>query len=410
MSTHEADIVPLPNATLVEASGVPTILEQIRPSWQARSLIQRVHRLLKVDPSSACQRIFNAAIHDLREKIDIAGLDIAQQAAAIHKLPQISKQDDLDEYPTSKVIQLAYRMGLLTRAEWRRIARCYEIRRDLEHEDDEYEAGVEDCVYIFKTCIEVVLSRDPVQAIRIKDVKELVNQPEVAEPSKELAEDYQHAPNARQEDICKFLLSTALDSEQVEIIRQNAYRFLSIFARHTQNQVKLNLVKFVQGKIGRNLLSRQMARVCIATGIFPYLRERQRVDFFDGFFAQMEKVSTNWRSHAEHGELLRNFRDCGGLVLCPISVRRKVISWMVLTYIGTTGGRTSFGNIRHVFYSNTAAPLIADMFKEAGGLISEDVQAAGKSKRVRHLCKHQHIARRFETLLDLLDGNNELDD
>jgi hypothetical protein len=40
-------------------------------------------------------------------------------------------------------------MGLLPRPEWRRVTRCYEIRRDLEHEDDEYEATVEDCIYIF---------------------------------------------------------------------------------------------------------------------------------------------------------------------------------------------------------------------------------------------------------------------
>ena len=67
-------------------------------------------------------------------------------------------------------------MGLLSRPEWRRVCRCYEIRRDLEHEDDEYEAGVEDCVYIFSTCIDVVLSRDPILIVRVTDFKELIEQ------------------------------------------------------------------------------------------------------------------------------------------------------------------------------------------------------------------------------------------
>jgi hypothetical protein len=49
-------------------------------------------------------------------------------------------------------------MGLLTRPEWRRLTRAYDIRRDLEHEDSEYEAGVEDCIYVFKTSIEAVLA------------------------------------------------------------------------------------------------------------------------------------------------------------------------------------------------------------------------------------------------------------
>jgi hypothetical protein len=360
--TDEEALVPLTSAELVQRSEVPTLLKEIRPEWQAKSLIQRVHRLLLVDPSSACQRIFNAAVHDLREKVDIAGLDVAEQTAQLSKLPPISRTEHLEDYSTAHLIDLAYRMGLLTRPEWRRLLRCYEIRRDLEHEDNEYEAGVEDCSYIFRTCINVVLSRDPIKAIRITDVKDLIGQPNVAEPTVELTEDYEYAPQARQEEICKFLFSTALDEGQVEIVRQNAYRFLAIFAQHTQNQVKLNLAHFAMDKIGRKSLSRQMARVCIATGIFGYLREKQREDFFLNFLSRMREVGVYWDAFSKHGVLLRNFQDCGGLIQCPASVRRDIVNWMVLTYIGTPGGVTRWGNVRHVFYSNTAAPLIKKMF------------------------------------------------
>ena len=76
-----SEIVPAPTVELVEASEVPTLLEKIRPAWQAKDLINRVRRLIAVDPSSACQRLFNASIHDLREKIIIAGVDIAREAA-----------------------------------------------------------------------------------------------------------------------------------------------------------------------------------------------------------------------------------------------------------------------------------------------------------------------------------------
>ena len=68
-------------AKMVVASGVDSVLAEIRPAWQAKSLIKRVKDLLPVDPSSACQRLLNAAIHDLRDKIIIAGLDVAQEAA-----------------------------------------------------------------------------------------------------------------------------------------------------------------------------------------------------------------------------------------------------------------------------------------------------------------------------------------
>ena len=113
-------------------------------------------------------------------------------------------------------------MGLLSRAEWRRVNRCYEIRRNLEHEDDEYEAGIEDCVYIFTTCIEVILSRDPIQLVRVTDFKELIEQASAVVPDRVFLEDFQNAPQPRQEEILKFLISQALNKGIPDVVQQNA--------------------------------------------------------------------------------------------------------------------------------------------------------------------------------------------
>jgi hypothetical protein len=88
------------------STSVERLLAQIRPEWQAKSLIERVRKLLPVDPSSACQRLLNAAIHDLREKIVIAGLDVAAEAASLNKLPLISRPEDVYEYSTTYTLDL----------------------------------------------------------------------------------------------------------------------------------------------------------------------------------------------------------------------------------------------------------------------------------------------------------------
>ena len=98
------------NQEIIEASGTSAFLEKIRPQWQTKNLIQRVKRLLTVDPSSACQRIFNAAIHDLKEKIIVAGLDIAAEAAKQYRMPPITKAEDIENYTVSRIIDLAYYM------------------------------------------------------------------------------------------------------------------------------------------------------------------------------------------------------------------------------------------------------------------------------------------------------------
>lgn len=401
------EIIPLPSAELVKAAEVPSLLAQIRPSWQTKNLITRVYRLLEVDPSSACQRLFNAAVHDLREKVVIAGADIASEAAKQYGLPTVAKAEDVENYSTAKLIDLSYRMGLLSRPEWRRMSRCYEIRRDLEHEDDEYEAGVEDCVYIFKMCIEVVLAVDPIHLLKVTDVKDVIEQSSPVVPAQSLLEDFARAPHSRQEEICRFLISIALDKGQPDIVQQNAYVVLIGLQSSVHNAVKLRLAQHFQERIGRTKLDKRHVRVAVAVGVLPYLRRTQIADFFESVYAHMERVGSHWSSNSEHGELLRSFQEVGGMKYCPPIQREKILKWLVLTYLGEPGGKTRFGNVRHVFYSNTGAPLIRNIVSVTRQLIAEDLRALRFDKDVVSKCANPHIARRFEELLDLVEPSEE---
>ena len=93
--TQESQLISVAKQELIQESGAEALLLQIRPQWQAKNLIQRVSRLLAVDPSSACQRIFNAAVYDLKEKIVVAGLDIAADAANQYRMPPITKPEEI---------------------------------------------------------------------------------------------------------------------------------------------------------------------------------------------------------------------------------------------------------------------------------------------------------------------------
>ena len=343
-------------------------------------------------------------MHDLREKVVIAGIDIAREAAKAYKLPPIEKADEVENYSVSNLIDLAYRIGLLSRPEWRRLSRCYEIRRDLEHEDDEYEAGIEDCIYIFKTCIEVVLAKDPAHLIRVQDIKELVEQPTPMIPAESFIDDYAQAPQPRQEEIMKFLLSIATNKEQSEIVQQNAYNALVRFEPLTQNPVKLTLASHLQGKIGRSGLDRRTARVAFGAGALPYLKRADIATFFDSEFQRMQAVGHRWDLYAEHGELLRSFQELGGLRFCPADARHKILKFLVQLYLGEPGGRTSYGNIRHVFYSNTGAPIVETLISNAKDTISDELRALRNDKDIERLCSNSHIARRFEALVDLVES------
>ena len=404
MSDAEFEIIPRANAELVAESGVTTLLEQIRPHWKAKNLIQRVFRLVRIDPSSACQRIFNAATHDLKEKIVMAGLDIAQEAAKQNKFPEVSKAEHVDALDVKRTINLSYHMGLLTRPEWRRLLRVYDIRRDLEHEDDEYEATVEDCVYTFKTCIDVVLSRDPVQLLKLTDIKDLVEKPSPVAVTQSTLDDYSQAPVPRQTEIYRFLISNALDSKHPDIIRQNAYNVLGSLRALTSNQVIIACSEEFIERIGRQGPDFLHARVAFQAGIFPYLKRAQLKEFFNAFAGRLKQVGYGFRNNESHGDILRNLQEVEGIAHCPDDCLPVILEWLVLCYIGEPGGYGYFGSNRKVFYSNTGAPICLSIIRDAGKDLSKNLEDLRTlSDPVKHLISNDHVLRRFEDTIDLFN-------
>ena len=389
---------------IIEASGVNDLLSQIRPHWQAKNLIHRVTKLLHVDHSSACQRLFNASIHDLREKILFAGVDIAAEAAKQHKLPPISSAENIENYSTHRMIELAYRMSLLSRSGYRRILRAYDIRKDLEHEDDEYEAEVEDCVYIFRACIEVILSKDPTELIKLTDIKEILENAEATTLNESLLEEFNHAPVPRQVQIYNFLISSSLNVELPDIVRHNCYMALYSLKTLSHSQVLIICAReFVQriGKRGPTLIE---ARVAYGSGLFPYLKQAQIKDFYDSYLAEMTKISYSWAAHKSHSELLRNLEEIGGLEHCPEECLAQYVKWLVMCYIGSSGGRTSYGNVRNVYYSNVGAPIAFNILKTKSRNVYPVVVGLEKgSESVRNAIGDEYVALRFNSILDELE-------
>lgn len=394
---------PGPGTEIIASAGVPELMTRIRPQWQAKGLIDRVWRLLPIDPSSACQRLLNAAIADLREKIKIAGLDIAKEVASANRFPAVDKPDDIDNYSTTRIIELAYRMGLLTRPEYRRLTRAYDIRKDLEHEDIEYEAGIEDCVYVFKACIEAVLAKDPVVMIRVSEVRDVIEAsvPVAADPR--LVEDYRHAPDTRQLEILKFLVSKATDPDQLDLIKSNAAVMAQTLAEPTRDTVRVNLATWIQDDLSRTSMSPAHVRITVALGVFPYLRKIQRVGFFQSFRDALEKISFHWTSHSEHGAPLRALISYGGLNHVPDEERTPILRWLVLCYVGEPGGYGA-GINRTVFFSNSAAPLITEIITMSADVARDDLIALGSDSVISaKLDASPHVERRYQSLLDLVE-------
>jgi len=390
-------------------SGVAELLDEIRPQWKDKGLIQRVTQLIPVDPGAACQKLLNAAIHDLKEKIVIAGLDLAKQAASSEpKLPAVNRKEDvLDSYSTFNVLELAYRIGLLSRPEWKRLKRAYDIRRDLEHEDDEYVASLEDIVYIFKSSIEIVLSREPQELLRVDDVETLIQAPSNVTPSADFLQDYERAPEPRQLEICHYLVRTALDEKAADIVRQNAVEALVCFAPKTLTGVKIELASQMQERTKRKPFTLAEIKIAEAAAFRPYLKQRQLETFFTALIGEFETVGHHWTSYPKHRDVLEKLEDCGGLEAVPVGLHSRFLRWMVLCYIGEPGGYGTWGQNRKVFYSDVASSVIYELLKRAYPLLREELYKLAKNGDIKRACENEHVAARLKRLLKLLDETDE---
>ena len=376
---------------------VSALLDSIRPLWKGRKLIQRVENLLPVDPSSACQRLFNASIHDLKEKIVVMGADLAKEVASNYKLPNVNNDDDILNYNVSKTIDLSYRIGLLSRAEWRRMHRCYEIRRDLEHEDNDYEAVLEDCFYIFKSTIDTVLSKDPILLLKVTDVKDIVENPAGFSISEQFLEDYKGAPILRQKEISHYLLSIARDSAQPDIVRENCFEVLRHVSQFSDTQVIIEIANNLEAKLGRNPIDLLTAKLGHASGASGYFKKVKLRDFYGQLLGEL-RAAGDWSTQ---GKVMAKFEDIGGLTYCPKELYYDIIKELVLIYIGEESWG-QFKNSRKVFYSNSAAPIVYRVLENEGKkIISHLEQMQKSSKRVKNKISNIYVQRRFENLKDI---------
>ena len=385
----------------VSPASIQSLIDSIRPTWQGKGLIKRVERLLPVDPSSACQRLFNATVFDLREKIVTIGIDIAKEIAKTYKLPPIEKEEDiLENYSATNIIDLSYRVGLLNRPEWRRIQRCYEIRKDLEHEDNEYEAVLEDCFYIFKSTIEVVLSQDPVELLKVTDVKQIIENPLKITVSEDLLKDYNHAPELRQKEIIAFLISIVQDSEQPDIVRENSFELLRHFKSLTKTQVVIETAKALESKLGRNPIDLVTAKIGHATGATAYFKKAKIKDYYSTILKKFNSAGTKWSEQAKAVSL---FYDIGAFTYCPNDSINDFLQFLVKWYIGEPGGYGAYGWNRAVFYGDAATPIIARIIKHSDRNLYELIDKLRSEKAFKYSLSDKHIFARFERLLDFAD-------
>ena len=217
-----------------------------------------------------------------------------------------------------------------------------------------------------------------------------------------IAGTYEVAPAVRQTEIYKFLISTALNDKHPDIVRQNCYISLGILSSLTKDQVKIEVSRLYSDKVKRKGLDVFTARVSYAAGILPYFKKSILKTFFSSYLEHMKSIGYDFRSNDKHGNLLREFREIGGLECCHDHVLPGMIEWLCQCYIG----ERSFGRYsesRKVFYSNIGAQLSKEILMDSKNKVAHLIEGIiTKSKEIKRDCNWKYCQRRAQDLIDAI--------
>ena len=80
---------------------------------------------------------------------------------------------------------------------------------------------------------------------------------------------------------------------------------------------------------------------------------------------------------------------------------------MVKAYVGEPGGYGTLGRNRAVFYSNTAAPRIVRLLREAPPSVKEHIAAVSTEQAVRSVVHIQDQRDRLASLVEVTSSDTE---
>ena len=76
--------------------------------------------------------------------------------------------------------------------------------------------------------------------------------------------------------------------------------------------------RIIQDRIGHKPIDLAIAKVASASGVMPYLKQRQVEQFFSNFYKdRFDKIGYHWKQHDLHSDIFNDYDDVGGLKACP---------------------------------------------------------------------------------------------
>ncbi len=383
-------------------------LSEIREPWKTSRLVERVSQLISVDHSCACQKLFNTAIWDIKDKLSRWGEEFVYKVARTTSSISPNTENPISGLSTTVLLNLAYKSMLLTFEQWQLMTECYQIRCKLEHEDRYFEVSSLETVKFFDVCVNEVLNVETKEINEYDEFESLLKLTELAVPSEFLLSSFRSMSPENQVDATTFLIDLATNNSELIRVTQNSVISLihlrESLSDHTKQAIAL---KYSDPKI-RHIDSKLVESLKCAD-VLRFIETSSKSKFYESIYLSMIEVGEDWYKGQQQLEILQSFIELGSLNECPEQHRTNIFNWLALTYIGQDTGDSAYISERNVYFSKEASPVIQKLINEANNISEAMFDRLLSHKSITVLTENSYIAERFDRFLRFAYLNRKIE-
>lgn len=381
-------------------------LLKLREPWRSSRLIERVERLVLVDHSCACQKLFNTAIWDIKDKLGDWGEDFVYKIAHSPRNTNRGIENTIEGLSTTELLNLSYKSKLLKFEQWEMMTECYQIRCKLEHEDKRFEVNSLETEKFFNVCINEVLNVEKIEIETIDQFEYLYDTSRIAVPSKVLIDSFAEWSKSKRERTIMFLLDLATDSSISVSVRHNSRTSLMFLRTHLTDDLKKAIANRYSDPNIQHIDSDLLETLrCI--DVLRLIDRSSNSKFFESVYVAMNEVGEEWYKGIKQVEVLQSFTELGSLDECPNRHKVNIFNWLALTFIGQDSGNTAYVSDRNVYFDKDASSFIQRLIREAHFISDRMINDLLLDEIISVRIENSFIAARFERFIELAVANRK---
>ena len=382
-------------------------LSEVREPWKSSRLVERVSQLVSVDHNCACQKLFNTAIWDIKDKLSHWGEEFVYKIAnAKHSFSRVN-ENPISGLSTTELLNLSYRSKLLSSEQLQLLIECYQIRCKLEHEDRYFEVSSLETEKFFDVCVNEVLNVERIEIKEFDKFESLPEHTELAVPSQLLLNSFGNRSIEHQIDVIVSLIELATNSTKLKRVNQNSNISLIHLQEYLSDAAKHTIAKIYSDPKIQNIDSGLVESLKFAD-VLRFIVKSSKSKFYKSIYITMTDVGKDWNKGQQQWEILQSFIELGSLNECPLPDRNNIFHWLALTYIGQDDGKSAYISERDVYFSKEAAPVIRKLIKESNFISEEMIFNLLTDSEISFLIENPFISDRFERFLQLSIENRKI--